>query len=220
MTWALGMLELVLLLVVASAGVAVWRLGKPAVRLRWDYKAVVFKGIGAVAHAVEPWPRAFLVSDFLLQDGCVEVQPLTVRSFLRLVVRNWATGAVWRFRRACWVIGFIDMDESKLSRAGYSGDWRLRWWLPRVGKVPPGRPLRRELCPVGHLWARPVDGEGLPCPDCLRPRPGTGSYQGIAVCGLNRWSDSNGVKWEADCRAKPSTWRRVSLVVDATGGAP
>lgn len=99
-------------------------------------QTVEFRQVGTVAHAKEPWPRVFLVSRWVLHEHQVELRPLTVRSFFWLVLRNWATDAVWNVRRLCWQIGFIDLDESRLTEASYTGDWRWRWWLPRVGRVP------------------------------------------------------------------------------------
>lgn len=104
------------------------------------YQTVEFKQVGAVAHAKEPWPRVFLVTRTLLHEGQVELRPLTVRSFLALVVRNWLTAMVWGWRRLCWRIGFIDFDDSRMAEANYSGDWRWRWWAPRVGRTPGSEP--------------------------------------------------------------------------------
>lgn len=100
------------------------------------YQTVEFRNVGTMAHAKEPWPRVFLVARTLLAEGQLEFRPLTVRNFFWLVLRNWATSAVWNLRRLAWRVGFIDFDEQRLGEAEYAGDWRWRWWLPRVGWGP------------------------------------------------------------------------------------
>lgn len=109
------------------------------------HRMVVFPDeLKGMRSGLEPFPRVFFVSRILYAEGLAELRALTLRAFFGAVFSNIAWDIIWGLRQLAWRIGFIDFDERRMGEASYHGDWRWRWWLPRVGRAPGGKPASVE----------------------------------------------------------------------------
>lgn len=160
--------------------------------------------VGAIRSGLEPFPRVFFVARMLLLEGTAEVRPLTVRAFFGAVLTNMAWDLLWAFRHVCWLVGFLDFNERRMAEANYHGDWRWRWWLPRVGRAPGPPPRVDVVCPKQHQYFRPVESPAdLPCPFCLA------GGSALVMNPALQWSEENGSIWEPVSERGKVSWKRI-----------
>jgi hypothetical protein len=127
------------------------------------YPVVRFRSIDGIHVATSPWPRAFLATREVLEEGymsrTIELRELTIRTLAVLLLQNWVSQGLWRLHRGAWRLGFLDADEA---RPFSEATWRWRFWAPRQGTAP---------ADAGH----PHHGQGVrPTPageEAPRPTP-------------------------------------------------